>query len=172
MATQPKAPEILIAIGVRLVAIALAITVIRDSFAVFAWFPSGVDILSVGLIAVIASVCVIICVLLWKFPLTIAKSIYPKHEDNPVPWSNDDIYQAGIILLGIYFAYGVISDLTYWGLFLRSIYVKHNSFSLVTPDQWASLATTIVELILCIVLILGASGIRNMIFKVRYGGTN
>lgn len=106
-------PINLIAVSVRLFAIFLALDAIRGFIALAVHStPEGGDKLTVG-VAAIATFA--ITIFLWKFPLTVAKRLYPESEiDQTHPWNRDDLYIAGFAILGLYWLGRSLTGVAYW----------------------------------------------------------
>jgi len=112
-----------------------------------------------------------VCLLLWYFPLTIARKLLPvMHEprsekavDAPVALS------IGLTLIGIWvLAYGLV-DLTFWmTLWLRTRQQGYIDYQW-SPEQIANVVSTGVEIAIGLWLILGNGGLRRLIYRFRYG---
>jgi len=106
-------------------------------------------------------------ILLWKFPQIIAKKILPKENElTEVKWNNDSIASTGIVLLGIFFLYRSISDVSYWFIYMLFSIENNASVKIEVLDK-ISIYVTIIELALSIYLIFGSRGISNLIIKFR-----
>jgi hypothetical protein len=163
-----------VAIGVRLFAVYVGIktvlalpasaqAVFRDGMA-FAWLYALVLILAVG-----------ICVFLWFFPLTIARKLLPVMKEQRSEESIDASVglSLGLTLLGVWFlAQGLLDSLYWLSLVLRTQHLQAQQYGFEwQPDQIASMAVTLFELIIGAWLVLGSSGIRRLIYRLRYGSS-
>jgi len=164
--------EYLVAIGVRLFSIGLAINILKGlSNFPFTW--ENLD----GFLgratytgAVIATI--LLAIFLWKFPLTVAKSIstFPALESKEL---NDETYikllEIGLILIGFYILFYVISDGIYWLTFYWQFMgdgYQGSSISLRVEDK-ASIITTCFELVLATYLVFGHKTLVNLVLKLR-----
>jgi hypothetical protein len=164
--------EYLVAIGVRLFSIGLAIYILNmlSNFS-FLWENVG------GLFAKTAyfgSVLAIslLAIFLWKFPLTVARSISnfpalePKELDKE---AYIKLLEVGLILIGFYLLFYTISDGIYWLTFYWQImggeYLGSN-VSLRAEDK-SSMIATCFELILGAYLIFGHKALARIVLKLR-----
>jgi Na+/melibiose symporter-like transporter len=165
-----------VAIGVRLFAVYVGIktvlalpasaqAVFRGDGMAFAWLYALVLILAVG-----------ICVFLWFFPLTIARKLLPVMKEQRSEESIDASVglSLGLTLLGVWFlAQGLLDSLYWLSLVLRTkhlVQAQQYGFEW-QPDQIASMAVTLFELIIGAWLVLGSTGVRRLIYKFRYGSS-
>ena len=150
-----------IAVGVRVLAIALLMYIIRYIPTVVAGFESGspdwINYYSLGFVVSI----LFISAILWLFPQTITKKIIPKDiKVDEVKIHKDSMLSLGLIMLGMYFLFYTIGDLIFWG------YVLIGS-GLLSPDQKVNILVSFIELGICLVLIFGSRGLSNIILKLR-----
>lgn len=166
--------EDVIAVGVRLFAVYGAFTVLRNVPAVAqmwsipdgaAWTAFYVTALFVG---------ALICVLLWFFPLSIARKLLPVMRE---PRSEASIGEPvalslGLALIGVWlFAYAS-TDAVYW--FTYVVLSKQLMQGVDVPMEWtheqiANVVATLVQLSLSLWLIFGSAGLRRLIYRFRYG---
>ena len=75
----------------------------------------------------------------------------------------------GLTLLGVWLLATVLPNATYWlSLFVLSR--QSSGYHLGWgPEQMASIATTIAELVLAVWLVFGSAGIRRLILRFRHG---
>ena len=110
-------PEHVVALAVRLFAVAIALYAIRDGVSYFAMFQQrelqSASFWFGGLVAFL----LILAILLWKFPLTIAKGLVnfgePK-EGDITSTTAQQVQVIGFTILGIYLLFFVVSDIFYW----------------------------------------------------------
>jgi hypothetical protein len=108
---------------------------------------------------------------LWKFPFTISRFIYsPNNDLKSEAWSKDEVYIAGFVIVGVYCLYNALSDIIYWGLYLIALNRYDRNFEAIGALEISSMITTVFEFALALVLILGASGLKNILYKIRYAG--
>jgi hypothetical protein len=161
-----------VAVGVRLFAIALVIYSFRTLpdvviYSVGERYQTAAYMI-IGLLVFV----VILATILWKFPLTVAGSIIPKTPDSEskASWDPRDLLTVGLILLGVYFLYLVISDSIYWFFVWQSRQSMGGIGTEMTVAQKASMVATVVELLVAVWLIMGARGICNVIWHLRNAG--
>ncbi len=166
--------EEIVAIAVRLFAVALGVNVLNSMPGMFMYFNDEVFREAAYLFSGSLTLIVLISILLWMFPLTVAKKIIPKSgTDAKIEnWSYEGILACGFIVMGVCFLYFVISDSVYW----FSVWKFSVSFEGVqrelTPDQIAGIYATVAEFVISVFLILGSRGISNMLLSLRYAGTD
>ncbi len=109
-------------------------------------------------------------VLLWKFPLTIARKISPSSQNSdPISWNSETLIAVGASLLGMYFLYYAITDLVYWlFIWLYSQNVGGHVVELNT-EQKVGIIVTCFEVAISMFLIGGAGVISQGIHLLRYG---
>ena len=162
-------PEHIIAVLVRLFAIALILVVVRDMIAALWVVDDSVYLRKYAYIFLFGGAVIFISIILLKFPLSVAKRIYPfRLEDEPKHSLNsDDFYHLGFILLGVYLLFYVLSDGVFWIAFTLYSGEEKLYSPLVSLENKASMITTVVELFIALFLILGAKGITNTIKAIR-----
>ncbi len=161
-----------VAIGVRLFAIALAIYSIKNFPGMYMYFDSQNDQSAANLYAGLFVFMLLLAALLWHFPLSVASKIIPETGNNEttVSWSEKDLLTVGLILIGVYLFYYVISDAIYW-LYVLNIAQSYTGMEIeLNSDQKARIYSTAVEFILSLSLIIGAKGISNAVWYLRHAG--
>lgn len=159
-----------IAIIIRLFAIALFLMIISGVPQLYTVrFFGSTD--SVGMFfyvqLAVMIVGILISILIWKFPQTIAKKIIPKTDElSDTKWSEVNFASAGIIIVGIYFLYRALSDLSYWFIFMLYA-IGNNPAVKLEPLNKISIYVTIIEFAISIYLVFGSRGITNLIVKFR-----
>jgi hypothetical protein len=161
-----------VAIGVRLFAIALAIYSLKNFPGMYMYFDAQHDQSSANLYAGLFLFMLLLAILLWHFPLSVASKITPKTASNEtsISWSEKDLLTVGLILIGVYLFYHVISDSIYW-LYVLNVSHTYTGMEIeLNSDQKASIYSTAVEFFLSLSLIIGAKGISNVIWYLRHAG--
>ncbi len=162
-------PIQIVALAVRLFAIWLAIYVLR-------WMPylyrdlRRFDDATMTAIGVATAVLIIlIVVFLWFFPRTVALRLLPGHEMPPTTNVSPDMWFAvGCSLLGLWVLTNVIPALVQNTYVL--FYAQRNQMS--RPEGWdAAILHYLVELVIGVWLLLGASGARKLVWWARSVGT-
>jgi hypothetical protein len=126
-----------------------------------------------GLYTLVTVVVGLVCAFLWFFPLSIARKLLPAMREArseqvigaPVALS------LGVTLIGVWFLATSLDSAAYWlTLIARTRQIQTEGPQVEWNDkQIASMVADVVRLILSVLLIFGASGIRRLIFKLRYG---
>ena len=162
--------EHIVALAIRLFALAIAYEAFKS---VFTLFINMRDINSGFAITAYVGTSislVLLSLILWNFPTIVARKIanFPALDEKEI---NSDIadrlLQTGLIILGVYFFFYVISDFALWGILLVSM-LQHNDLVL-SLDQKAAIFATFVELGLALGLTLGSKRVVQLIKSLRYG---
>lgn len=166
----------IVAIAVRLFAIALAVYGINNLPGMVMFFErdNSQSAAYAYAFAGVSALIFVIAILLWFFPYTVASSILPKNYSKIQPdnWNQESVLTCGLILLGIYFFYYVISDAVYWFYISRYSLSFEGSVLKLNLDDIAKIWATAVEFLVSMLLIFGSKGIANIILKMRYVGYN
>lgn len=117
-----------------------------------------------------------IATMLWFFPLSIARTLLPAMSE---PRSETSIgpsvlLSLGLTLIGAWFVVNALVDGVYWISIYLVLRANMNdgfpeSRLFQSPDRTASAIATGVELVVGLVLVLGAGGLQRLIFRMRYG---
>jgi hypothetical protein len=163
--------EDLVAVAARIFAIFLLVTIARS-------FPSAMALLdqegprpSMVLIGVVLASSIAVCAILWFFPLTIARKLLPAMSEprSETAMSGSVALSVGLTLLGVWVLAYALPDTVYWATFFLLTRQTGAGYSAWGHEQIASVATTVVELVLATWLIFGSSGIKRLILRFRYG---
>lgn len=166
--------EDLVAVGIRLFAIYLALASLRMLAGIIALMsqPEGMTFGS-GLLtnASVVALFLAVAAWLWTFPLSVARRLLPvmkeaRSEDSAGPAV---LVSVALTLMGVWLLAGALVDGTYWVTWVAM--VRSSGFEAIpfNDDQIANMVATGVELVLALVLIFGASGLRRLLFRLRYG---
>lgn len=112
----------------------------------------------------------IIAVLIWKFPLTLARAFLPEIKAQEMAIKdNGGFLPAALVLLGVYVLSYAIPDLLYnITNFYMIARVRETGAELPNPAVLVSnFAATLLEIVIGFWLILGNAGIMNMIARIR-----
>ncbi|MCD9031019.1 hypothetical protein LDO32_04655 [Luteimonas sp. Y-2-2-4F] len=163
--------EDLIAVGARIFAVFLLVTVARS-------FPSATALLdqpdpkpSLVLVGTVLASSIAVCAFLWFFPLTIARKLLPVMSEprSETALSGSLALSVGLTLLGVWVLAYALPDAIYWTtLFLLTRRADAMYFTW-GPEQIAGIVTTLAELLLAAWLIFGSSGIKRLILRYRRG---
>ena len=162
--------EDIVAVASRVVAVFVFVFTLRTVAGAIQLFATSDTIALTGF-GIVVLVLLSIAALLWYFPLTIAGKLLPVMKEPRSGHALDASTALSIALtaIGIWFLGNAIIDVSYWlTLFAR---VKQSDVSGFewTPDQLASMAATGIELALAIWLVFGSTGIKNMVYRIKYG---
>ena len=172
MARHMKVHEF-VAIGLRVFAIALFlfalnqfVTVALLASSISEDIPRGVIFLGIATVVV----PVVVAILIWRFPLTVAKTIVPTPSNQSLDaLDKNDLFVGATIILGLYvLAFGLV-DLIYW-ITRFKIISDVNTQGLSSADNLETTANfyaTLVEIGIGVWLILGSGYILRIIRKVR-----
>lgn len=122
----------------------------------------------------VAIVFIAVMLVLWFFPLTIARSLLPvMKEPQPTHGMNGEMaLSVGITLIGLWLAAGSLVDMG-WVIGLsrqaaeqQALYGYDAAALDLTPYYWSGGVKFVVGL----VLTLGARGLKNLLFRARFAG--
>lgn len=115
---------------------------------------------------------VIVVLLLWAYPKSIAGKLAPDEPDSAEErkWSALELYGCGFVLLGSFFLFRGVSDGIYWVMYLVALSRDNVGIIQHSYEQTFSIIVTVIEIFASVAIILGAEGITRFIFKLRYGG--
>jgi hypothetical protein len=75
----------------------------------------------------------------------------------------------GITLVGLWFLADAISSASFWlTLLVRTTQVDATNFEW-TPEQISKMVSTGVQLVVSLFLVLGSGGVKQLIYRFRYG---
>ena len=164
--------EHILVLVVRLFAIAIAIQALKTMVNLVVFLKtSDSSFTSTAYIGTVVSL-ILLSIVLWKFPILIARKIanFPPVDENEVnSIDSEKLLQTGLIILGVYFLYYVISDLIYWSYFWITSMRDPDIAIELTLEHKSSIATTFIELAVALVLIFGTKMIVKIIQRLRYG---
>jgi hypothetical protein len=167
-----KAYEIT-AIGLRIFAIVLWLFSLRQFVGVMNYLGTNTnDALAPSVFYLVATVLVPIAVgvLVWLFPLSLARSILPGNPDSSLDsLSRSDLYLAAISVLGLFVLSRAVPDLVFWlTRFLVESKMKQQG---IVPgsgsETTANFYATLVELGIGTWLVFGSGAIYRFVEKTR-----
>ncbi|HRQ65719.1 MAG TPA: hypothetical protein PKZ76_12795 [Xanthomonadaceae bacterium] len=164
-------PSHLIAVAVRLFAVFIALYTLRYGIPALHMLISEHATLGAAVVVVLTvSVPLVIAVLLWTFPLTVAGHLLPRsHGDTAPSWHASDIQAAALAIIGVWLVASMLVQASYWIVFL--LLRRGSGFAdlPLSPEHIGGMVSTAVQLVLGHVLIFGARGLTRMLHFVRYG---
>jgi hypothetical protein len=166
--------EDFVAVAARLFAIYFLFLNVRGAPTAFQMLsqPDGVGWAS--LYAIIMVVLLIFTAFLWFFPLTIARKLLPVMRESRSATALDSsvVLSIGITLIGLWFLANSLSDASFWlALIVRTTQIGTTGFEW-SHEQIAKMVSTAVELVISLGLVLGSSGVRQLIYRFRFGSTS
>ncbi len=160
-------PHQALALGVRLFAVWFALVTVRELVAFLtSWRPPD-DSHALGVVLGGSLIALVILLILWFFPKSIARGLLPQSSDVPTqPSSYQAWFTLGIALIGLWFVASAVAPI------LRNLSVMYVFKSELTNLEdlrslRAGLLYYLVELVLGLCLLFGATGIRKLILRVR-----
>ena len=164
--------EHLVVVAVRLFALAIAYEAFKSIMGLVAYFGQIETPSTIAVYLGTSIVLFLVSIILWKFPTLIARKIanFPAMSEVEVNSEKyKKILQVGLVILGVYFLYYVISDFASWGYYWLSI-SRDSEYDLsFNTQQKADVFVTFFELGIAIFLITGSSKIVEIVKKLRYG---
>lgn len=161
-----------VALGVRLFCVWLAIYLMTGMMgfwiAVSRQPHNGTA--SAILLAAIA-VFALIVILLWLFPLTVARKLLPRSAQGQLVAlpPHEQIERAGFCLMGLWLLTHAVPGLVFDAVVTR-LYHADGELEL-RPQDYAAVAEHLVELALALWLLFGARGLRRLLDWMRPAGT-
>lgn len=165
-----------VALGVRLFAIWLAVDILRFTPGAYAVLERWAQPASSGFVAaIIATVTVLalIAILLWLFPLAVARKLLSRQaldQAVAIP-ASAHIERAGFCLLGLWLLIQAVPRLVFDAVRIHLYFAPGSTLEL-RPEDYASVAAHVVQLVLAAWLLLGTKGLRGVLRWARTAGTN
>ena len=160
-------PHQTLAVAVRLFAIWLAVIAIGDLVGGYVAGRERNDAYILPIVAVVAVVAMVFVLVLWFFPRTIAHGLLPSGHDAPANPSAPEVWFAiGCSLIGLWLAASAIPGV------LRNLGVLYlyKSDSIDLSGVISGLIYLFGQIAVGVVLILGANGIRRLVWWARHAG--
>jgi hypothetical protein len=161
--------EDFVAVGLRLFAVYLLFLLIRALPTAVYTAKAGAQAGVLWWVLASALVCLGLVAVLLVFPLTLARKLLPVMRDTAAQTAlgAELAWTIGITLIGLWFLAEAVTSLAYWGTwYLRTLAIVDDYD--VRPEEAAGLVSTGVQLVVALVLLLGANGIRSLIHRMRY----
>lgn len=168
--------EQIVGLAVRLFAIFLVVYTLRYAMSLVSFATlDPPDYVSSAFIVLFGLAPILIAILLWRFPLTIASILIPqiKAGTKPVALGEVEAQVIAFSILGLWVLVSAIPDIFYWVTYVYRI--KSVGFGQVrtelTPQNIAGIVSTIAQFILGVWLLLGSRGLVGMVQKLRHAGS-
>jgi hypothetical protein len=165
-------PTQVVAIAVRLFAVLIAVFTLGNGFTALYMLTGDQATLGVAVVVLLTvSVPLIIAVLLWTFPMTVAGKLLPRtRADAPAPvWHASDVQAAALAIIGMWLVIDMLLNTIYWIVFLMNRRSGYFADIPLSPENIGDMVSTAAQLVLGLALILGAHGLTRMLHIVRYG---
>jgi hypothetical protein len=162
--------EDFVAIAARLFAIFLGVYALRTTF-FYVQFMAQAEI-EPGMVAgyaFVVAVMVAVALLLWFFPLSVARKLLPvmKEPRSEPNVGADTLFSLGLMMMGLWLLANAITDGVYWAAMLMAMRATGMPLSDLTPDQKAAMVTTVAEAVVALFLVFGSNGLRNAVYRFR-----
>lgn len=163
-------PEQIVAIVVRLFAIMLVFGALSYISGYAPYMLDENESLMQIIVITSTGLVLAVSVILWKFPNTIARKIVPLESmsSDSQPWTLDELYSFGFVILGGYFLFYSLSDGLFWIMHLISLSRDKLGVVQHTQADTFSIIITVIEIVVAFAIILGSRGLTRIIFKLRY----
>jgi len=124
-------------------------------------------------IAVFAIVLFGIVWLLWFFPLSIARKLLPRttQKSTEVAVSAQEIETIAFTVLGLWVLSTGVPDIIYWITYWLTI-ANASVDPDISLDRLGYTLATVMEIIIGVWLMFGAKGLRGLLHRMRYAGSN
>lgn len=129
---------------------------------------------SLALAALVFVAPLLAALVLWVFPLSVATRLLPvmKSARPPLTGNREELEQVGLSLLGAWVLVYALVDAVYWAFLLqRTRHMGLGWDDAIGPETFAGMVATGVELVLGVVLVLGARGIVGAFRRIRQTGS-
>lgn len=160
-------PHHYLAIAVRIASVFLIIFTVRQLAILLLAVASGIEF-SIAVSSATLIISFMAAALLWRFPLTIARSIVSSDLDNDIePLKAQPVIMTLLLILGVYFAFNAVADALYW--LSLSIIHSANDYSRtpgIASENTANMIVTSLELVLAATLIVKARTITRLLVKI------
>jgi hypothetical protein len=164
-------PRLIVALGLRLVALVWLLYTLSHLYGLFAyWDPNFTDFAGKPVVWLFVFFQIAICGVLWFFPSTIADKLIPsaaRAGEEPIPARLEDWQAIGVLCIGLWSLSIAIPDVVYWLTFL---YMSGSAG--LDPSHLANLLATVIQLVISFWLVFGARALALFLFKIRTGGVS
>ena len=162
-----------VALGVRLFCIWLAVYLMTGMTGYWIAVSRRPHNESAGTILLAAiAIFALIIVLLWLFPLTVARKLLPRSAlDQSVALPpHEQIERAGFCLMGLWLLTRAVPGLVFDAV-VTHLYHFPGATMEMSPRDYAAIAEHLVELALAVWLLFGARGLRGLLAWARSAGS-
>jgi hypothetical protein len=162
----------IVGLGVRLFSIWLALYLLATVPSMWSFVGRDFnDYAGAWVIVVVSIVLLTAVILLWMFPLTVARKLIPRTAtDQATALPIDQVQSVGFCLMGLWLLANAIPNVFWWTVMVYQSSRPQSRFSLESGN-YASMAYTIVELVIGVWLLFGAQGLLGVVRWARTAGT-
>jgi hypothetical protein len=169
-------PIQIVAVCLRLLAVIWFLYILGHTYTLMSvWRVGSAEVMDRAFLWFTIGLQLIICVLLWFFPATIARKLLPAAADSGETRSPVALVEwqtLGVICIGVWALTRAVPDVFYWVTFYAmSISANYGDYD-VPLDQKAGIFSTLAELAVGFWLVFGAKGFAALLFKIRTGGVS
>jgi hypothetical protein len=160
-------PHQALAVVVRLFAIWLALAAARELIGVYVAGRERGDAYVLPVVAAVSILAALFVLALWFFPKSIARGLLPLASDAPAKPSGPELwFAAGAGLIGVWLAASALPGLA------RNLFVMYlfRAESVDRSGLVPGIVYLLVQLAVAAALILGANGIRRLVWWARHAG--
>ncbi len=166
--------EDFVVIAIRLFSIYLLLNLLRFIPAAFqlATQDQGMILLAISVFVLILAL--LVCLLLWFFPLTVARKLLPvlREPRSEQAMDSSAALSVGLTLIGVWVMSYSLGDAGYWlTLLVRTQQIDAAQFEW-SHEHFAGMVSTFVQLTIAVWLVFGSVGIRRLIYRFRYGASS
>ena len=161
----------IVGLGVRIFTIWLALYVLRHVPSLWSLNTTEFgDPKTAVIVLIVGAVLVILIVLLWMFPLTVARKLIPRTVlDQPTTLPIDQVQSVGFCLLGLWLIASAVPNVFFWVVMVYQS-TRPESLLSLEPRNYASMTYTVTEFAIGVWLVFGARGLLGLVRWARTAG--
>jgi hypothetical protein len=161
----------IVALGVRLFCIWLAVYLLRQMPGLWMLTTDNIPDRKAAIgVAILTVLLALLVVVLWRFPLLVARKVFPLAlSDDSAPLTLDQAQRVGFCLLGLWLLTEAIPRAVYAAIMIYYS-TRPNAAVELQPQNYAAMAQTFAELCLGLWLLFGASGLVGLLRWARTAG--
>ena len=162
-----------VGLAVRLFAIFLVVYTMRYATSVVAFsILEPPDYISSGLILLVGFSPILIAILLWRFPLTVASKLMPEvtAKEKSKSLSETELQVVAFSTLGLWVFVSAIPDIFYWATYTYRFKNVGSGNTELTPQNIGGMVATAAQIVLGFALLLGSKGLVGLVRRLRNAG--
>lgn len=161
-----------VGLGVRLFAIWLALYALGGLPQLWSFMERDFkDPTGAAVVMVLALLMGLVAVLLWIFPLTVARKLIPRTAlDQPTTLPFEQVQSVGFCLMGLWVLASAVPNAFMWAVLVYQSTRPQTLFSL-EPRNYGSIAYVVIQLVVGLWLLFGARGLLRVLRWARTAGT-